>query len=54
MDEQLPLFILQGYEVIGPAAPLSIKVGPTDRVEHRPSGASSRDGRPILSDPGVD
>jgi hypothetical protein len=54
LDEQLPVFILQGYEVIGPAAPLNIKVGPPDRIEHRPSGASSRDNRPILSDPGVD
>jgi hypothetical protein len=54
MDEQLPVFILQGYEVIGPAAPLSNKVGPPDRVLHRASGASSREGRPILSDPGVD
>ncbi len=54
MDEQLPVFILQGYEVIGPAAPLDIKVGPPGRIQHRPSGASSREGRPILSDPGVD
>ena len=54
LDEQLPVFILQGYEVIGPEAPLDIKVGPPDRIEHRPSGASSRDSRPILSDPGVD
>jgi len=54
LDEQLPVFILQGYEVIGPAAPLGIKVGPPNRIQHRPSGASSRDSRPILSDPGVD
>ena len=54
LDEQLPVFILQGYEVIGPEPPLDIKVGPPDRIEHRPSGASSRDNRPILSDPGVD
>jgi hypothetical protein len=54
LDEQLPVFILQGYEVLGQAAPLTTKVGPPDRVEHRPSGASSREGRPILSDPGVD
>jgi hypothetical protein len=54
MDEQLPVFILQGYEVIGPAAPLDIKIGPPNRIQHRPSGASSRDSRPILSDPGVD
>jgi hypothetical protein len=54
LDEQLPVFVLQGYEVVGPANPLDIKVGPPDRIEHRPSGASSREGRPILSDPGVD
>src|SRR5271170_2817866 len=54
LDEQLPVFILQGYEVIGPAAPLDIKIGPPNRILHRPSGASSREGRPILSDPGVD
>jgi len=54
LDEQLPVFVLLGYEVIGPAAPLNIKVGPPDRIQHRPSGASSREGRPILSDPGVD
>ncbi len=54
MDEQIPVFILQGYEVIGLAAPLGIKQGPPNRIQHRPSGASSREGRPILSDPGVD
>jgi hypothetical protein len=54
LDEQLPVFVLQGYQVIGPAAPLTIKIGPSDRIQHRPSGASSREGRPILSDPGVD
>jgi hypothetical protein len=54
LDEQLPVFILQGYEVLGQAAPLTVKVGPPDRIQHRPSGASSRDNRPILSDPGVD
>jgi len=54
MDEQLPVFILQGYEVIGLAEPLDNKVGPPDRIQHRPSGASSRENRPILSDPGVD
>jgi hypothetical protein len=54
LDEQLPVFILQGYEVLGQAAPLTVKYGPPDRIQHRPSGASSREGRPILSDPGVD
>jgi hypothetical protein len=54
LDEQLPVFILEGYQVLGQAAPLDIKVGPPDRIQHRPSGASSRENRPILSDPGVD
>jgi hypothetical protein len=54
LDEQIPVFILEGYEVLGQAAPLSVKVGPPGRMEHAPSGASSRDDRPILSDPGVD
>jgi hypothetical protein len=54
LDEMLPVFILEGYEVIGPASPLNIHVGPPDRVIHRPSGASSRSNRPILSDPGLD
>jgi hypothetical protein len=54
LDEQLPVFILEGYQVIGPKSPLSIKVGPAGRIQHLPSGASSRDNRPILSDPGVD
>ena len=54
LDEMLPVFVLQGYEVIGPASPLEIKVGPPGRIQHLPSGASSRSNRPILSDPGVD
>jgi hypothetical protein len=54
LDEQIPVFILQGYEVVGQASPLNLKVGPPDRIQHKPSGASSREGRPILSDPGVD
>ncbi len=54
LDEELPVFILQGYEVIGPGDPLNNKVGASGRIQHRPSGASSREGRPILSDPGVD
>jgi hypothetical protein len=53
-DELLPVFILHGYEVIGPQPPLRIKVGPPDRKWNRPSGASSRQGRPILSDPSID
>jgi hypothetical protein len=54
LDEMLPVFVLQGYEVLGPAAALDLKVGPPNRVQHRPSGASSRPSSPILSDPGVD
>lgn len=54
LDELLPVFVLQGYEVIGPANPLRNRVGPPDRIQHRPSGASSRNNRPILTDPGVD
>ena len=54
LDEQLPVFVLQGYQVLGPAAPLKVRIGPPGRPQHRASGASSRPGRPILSDPGVD
>ncbi len=54
-DELLPVFVLQGYEVLGPAQPLRNKIGPPGRVLHRPSGASSRNANPIISDhPGVD
>jgi len=44
----------QGYEVIGPENALNIKEGPPNRIMHRPSGASSRENRPIMNDPGVD
>jgi hypothetical protein len=54
LDEKLPVFVLDGYEVIGPGTPLSLKVGAEGRIQHRPSGASSRSSSPILSDPGVD
>ena len=54
LDETLPVFVLQGYEVIGLAAPLRNKIGPPGRIHQRPSGASSRQGSPILSDHGVD
>ena len=37
----LPIFVLQGYGSARPRSyPLSIKVGPPDRIQHRPSGAS--------------
>lgn len=55
MDEELPVFVLEGYEVIGPADPLgNMKTGAPDRPQHRPSGASSRSNRPIMTDPSVD
>jgi hypothetical protein len=55
LDELLPVFVLQGYQVIGPANPLHNKVGPPGRIQHRPSGASSRNSNPIQTDhPGVD
>jgi hypothetical protein len=55
LDELLPVFVLQGYEVLGPANPISNKVGPPDRIANRPSGASSRSSNSIQSDhPGID
>jgi len=55
LDEKLPVFVLEGYEVIGPAKELtSNKVGPPGRIQHRPSGASSRSSSPIQTDNGVD
>jgi len=54
LDEKVTVFVLEGYEVIGPGSPLSLKIGPQGRIQHRPSGASSRSSSPILSDPGVD
>ena len=54
LDEMLPVFVLEGYEVVGQGNPLTLKVGAEGRIQHRPSGASSRSSSPILSDPGVD
>ena len=54
LDEIIPVFVLAGYEVVGWAAPLKIKVGPPGRIQNRASGASSRENRPILGEPGVD
>jgi hypothetical protein len=54
LDEQIPVFVLDGYQVIGETKPLSIKAGPPGRMQHIPSGASSRGDRPIMTDPGVD
>jgi hypothetical protein len=54
LDELVPVFVLQGYVVLGPANPLTAKIGPPGRPHSRPSGASSRATSPIQSDPGVD
>jgi hypothetical protein len=47
LDEKLPVFILQGYEVIGPGGELKLRPGPPDRPHSRASGASSRSSNPI-------
>jgi hypothetical protein len=49
LDELLPVFVLQGYEVIGQTAPLRQPIGPPGRPHSRPSGASSRSSNPIQS-----
>jgi hypothetical protein len=50
LDELLPVFVLQGYQVIGPAAPLrGMRVGAPGRPQSRGSGASSRSSNPIPS-----
>jgi hypothetical protein len=54
LDEMLPVFVLDGYEVIGPAAPLRLLVGPPDRPRSRGSGASSRPGSPIETNHNID
>jgi hypothetical protein len=54
LDELLPVFVLDGYEVVGPAAPLKLRVGPPDRPHSRGSGASSRSSNPILTNRGID
>ena len=54
LDELLPVFVLQGYEVVGPAAPLRLRIGPPDRPHSRGSGASSRSTSPIQSNRGID
>lgn len=54
-DEQIPVFVLQGYEVIGPGDPLRMRSGPPDRASGtHGSGASSRSSRPIITNPSVD
>jgi hypothetical protein len=54
LDELLPVFVLQGYQVIGPAAPLKLRIGPPGRPHSRGSGASSRSSSPIQSNDGID
>jgi hypothetical protein len=54
LDEKLPVFVLQGYEVIGPAAQLQLRPGPPDRPRSRGSGASSRSSNPIRSGQDID
>jgi len=54
LDELLPVFVLQGYQVIGPAAPLNRLVGPPDRPHSRGSNASSRPGSPIETNHNID
>ena len=54
LDERIPVFILQGYEVIGLAKPLRRYPGPPDRPHSRGSGASSRSTSPIQSNRDID
>jgi hypothetical protein len=54
LDELLPVFVLQGYEVIGPAASLPLHPGPPGRPRSRGSGASSRSSNPIQSGQDID
>jgi hypothetical protein len=54
LNELLPVFVLQGYEVIGPAASLNLHPGPPGRPRSRPSGASSRSSNPIQSGQDID
>ncbi len=51
LDEQLPVFVLSGYEVIGAASPLNITAGPAGRPANLPSSSSSRSDRPIQGSP---
>jgi hypothetical protein len=54
LDELLPVFVLQGYEVIGPQPQLRLRIGPPGRPHSRGSGASSRSSSPIQSNQGID
>lgn len=49
-DEFLPIFILQGYQVIGAKGALSLKTGPRDRASgRRHSTATARPGQQMQS-----
>ncbi len=54
LDEKLPVFVLDGYQVLGPAAPLRLYPGAPDRPRSRGSGASSRSSNPIQSGQDID
>ena len=54
LDELLPVFVLYGYEVIGPQPALKLLVGPPGRPHSRASGASSRSSNPIQANQGID
>jgi hypothetical protein len=54
LDELLPVFVLDGYQVLGQVNPLRLRVGPPDRPHSRASGASSRSSNPIQSNRGID
>lgn len=54
LDELLPVFVLQGYEVIGLQPKLRLRIGPPGRPHSRGSGASSRSSSPIQSNRGID
>ena len=53
-DERLPIFILEGWRVIGLEPALQLNVGLPTRRHRSGTGAASRSSNPILTDPGVD
>lgn len=53
-DERLPVFVLQGWRVIGPSPALALHVGLPGRQVRRDAGPSSRTTSPIRTDPGID
>lgn len=48
-NDLLPVFVIEGYETIGPAAPLDLRPGSIGQVRERASRASSRPNKPILN-----